>query len=720
MFAMPETYQVGITSWFRGPERAFVIRQGDLRALEEVVAHCCNLWNGANNLIVPVRSDGRTWPVIGAMLDVRPVEATLVHDAVPKLAVQRLKRSLGSRAQLWMGLREESDNREIHPLLLQPSYQRDAERVLLRIPRLEGRRLQRIAMVCWGRVREEDRDDYESAFRLEDAHGPVAHAAIVDGQLDQLAPIEQTVRLIEAYGSNPPFTRILAVLPRGSFTELVAFWNFRSRVRGVRGRPLMIGVPSETLDQPDALRSLADWIESDPLFDVCPDLGLWTSDELRGRAGSAIEAAGFTHEAGNRISRRFLDHSLRGRPLSYSFFAPRLGGSFRRGALAHQQITLTQGRASFRLARPDGFGMRTGHYVRVALEGLPLSLPLSSRSAGLVTANAYRSPDGVTIMTDAHVGDGYLQVGLPDAWKELEGWAAESGWAVERSQAGRYAQALLDRLRSLEDLDALAANGAVEVLAALAPLSRRKLAQRVVAQVRHDAGARLDERTLADHLERQALFLELRARTANDIATQTQLRKRVVLGVLSPLIEHKFVTRGAAADCPRCHCRQVLSLSEQDEMIACRACGYRFVLPVTEAGGQQERAPVYRLDGLMARAMDQDLLPVLLTIRTLAETGLSNDVRAAWPGLELTRAGDKLEVDLLLSDGDRVWICECKANAAGLQDQQLDGLLALAEELSARPALAALSGRFADEQRRRVEVAKGRVLDGGELVDVAS
>jgi hypothetical protein len=34
----------------RGGEFAFVIAHGDLEALEEIAAYCCDFWNGANSL----------------------------------------------------------------------------------------------------------------------------------------------------------------------------------------------------------------------------------------------------------------------------------------------------------------------------------------------------------------------------------------------------------------------------------------------------------------------------------------------------------------------------------------------------------------------------------------------------------------------------------------------------------------------------------------------
>ncbi len=150
-------------------------------------------------------------------------------------------------------------------------------------------------------------------------------------------------------------------------------------------------------------------------------------------------------------------------------------------------------------------------------------------------------------------------------------------------------------------------------------------------------------------------------------------------------------------------------LAEQDEHVTCTACRARFALPVTEPGGQQERAVVYQLDGLMARTMDQDLLPVLLTLRRLRKHAADGTIRAAWPGIELTGADGANEVDLVASDGRAVWLAECKMSAGGLTADQLDRLLELASRCGARPVFGALDGAL-DQQLHAQLVARGGLV----------
>ena len=66
--------------------------------------------------------------------------------------------------------------------------------------------------------------------------------------------------------------------------------------------------------------------------------------------------------------------------------------------------------------------------------------------------------------------------------------------------------------------------------------------------------------------------------------------------------------------------------------------------------------------------MDQDLLPVLLTIRYMLKKGLIEPGTPVWPGLKITGGpvGD-IEVDVLAGRGDLTLIAECKKTASFCQ-----------------------------------------------------
>jgi DNA-binding MarR family transcriptional regulator len=710
MLDPPAAYQSTLSIWYRGPEWAFAIREGDLDALAWVLERV-NFWNGGNSLIIPVRSDGRTWGVINHLLDVHPVEACFVHESVSEKAADRLAKNLGTGVRQWSTAWDGFDEHELHPLLLQPDVPAATRAPELRVPRFSSKRLQRISLAAWGHLREEDHSEYEARFDIQEASGGVeAHAALLEGQLNQRSPIEQSTRLIEHYGPLP-IGRSLYVFTRGSFAELVEFWNLRSRTRDSGHRQLLIGVTKEAFEQPAALAALPDYILSDEFFSQEPDIGAMAYKDA-GLVRAALTELGFEERLGNQVSRS-IGRGRGGRGLSFGFFGPHLPGPIKRGAVVSDQITVTSRRASFRPQRPPDLP-QTGHHIRVALEGLSLPMPLTGPGAGALIQNAYPSREGVTIETNAWIGNGYLNLEIPNAQTALAHWASTNGESAQLSAAGRYGQALLDRLGALDGLDALADEKAVAILTALAPTSRKKLAQRVVAEAKQQTGQDFDEKLLADLLGERAEYLELQARLASEIAGEAGTSKKAMLPTLAALVGAGFVVRGAGVRCPTCGYRQVVLLEEQKERLRCQACHAEFLLPVLDEGQQHERPSVYRLDGLMGRAMDQDLLPVLLALRALLKN--SGPPRAVWPGLEFTGGENPSEQDLLISNGQEVWVAECKLSAEGLPDGQLHGLLQFAELHEATPVVAALTGSFSETQRTKVLGREGLVLERGDLL----
>ncbi|MHB8696187.1 MAG: hypothetical protein ACYDHH_33665, partial [Solirubrobacteraceae bacterium] len=311
-----------------------------------------------------------------------------------------------------------------------------------------------------------------------------------------------------------------------------------------------------------------------------------------------------------------------------------------------------------------------------------------------------------------------FDVRLPTAGQALHDWVGDHGFTLTRSQDGRDAEALLRRLGSLDALDVLADRKRLALLQALAPKSRPKLARRFIAEA-NAAGVRLNEAAMAEKLADIGIFLEVEARSANDIATTMRpgTRKRDVFELLPVLVEAGFVRRAHEVRCPECRFLMLLDLVEQDEFVRCRACGERFVLPVVDESGQHEPQLRYRLDGLMARAVDQDVLPVLLTLRAARPPVDHPDLFFAWPGVEVTKDGAApVDIDLLISNGNIVWAFEVKQNATGLKAPQLRRLMEAAAALGARPGIAAAEGEFAPELVERVLEASGQVLRADQLL----
>jgi hypothetical protein len=704
-----------LTYFVRGPEWAFAVPQGDLGALEDVMRRCSSFWNGAGSVLVPVRADGRIPRAMSILLRTRPVDTCWLHERLSAKARAAIARRIPEAALLW----DRFDEHELHPLHLirkEPADRPPED--ALEVPRFHSARLQRASLAAWGHINEEDYPYWRERYSIGQPAGDDAHGAMLRGQVEgqSASPLRLTTRHMglvrQENASDRPYIWILS---EASFNDLVGFWNFRARLLAQANGAPVVGILRESLCHPEQLGALTAWVPRLPSTRLTPDFYVACGSKFDDEVRNALATVGFAEDTNDRERREIGREVTPNDPPTFRFARPILGGPFIRGTSASALVAIAAGRTSLSLARPETFAVRSFAHTRLIFQNLPLPLPLTPAAARHVHTHA-TARDGVVLSTDAAERWDF-DIQLPTASEALDYWITDHGFGLTRSQDGRDAEALLRRLGSHAALDVLADRKRFALLQVLAPQSRKKLAQRLVSEAKR-AGSSLDEAQLAERLSDLGLFIEVQARTASEIASTMGARttKRQVFELLVPLVEAGFVRRGTSMRCPQCRFRMMLDLAEHDERTRCRACGESFILPVTGASGQTEPEWSYRLDGLMARAMDQDVVPVLLALRALWPPVAGQALFFAWPGVELTtEAATSVEIDLLVSDGDNVWCFEVKQTAGGLKERQLRKLLDVATRLEARPGIAAAEGEFSPALAKLVQDAGGRVLAGDDL-----
>lgn len=697
----------------RGPEWAFAIAAGDIAALEDVMCRCSAFWNGVNSLIVPVQRDSRIPPSIGELLSVRAVDQCYVHASVEGAKAQEtIAKTFGPLARLW----DEFNRFEAHPLLFQPLPEDGRAKPSLMIPRFETKALRRIALACWGHVADDDLSTWRERFNVGELHGDDAFGPLLLGQIGvggATSPLLLSATGMRTVHQRGPFDwPYLAVLGDTSFARLVNFWNWRSRAVTHDLGHAVVGLPVQALRAPAQLRSLPDWLRSTEGYRRTPELLVSATKQQRHAVDAALAAAGLKHQEDDKTATSSGAEVQRRETPLYRFEPPLIGGPFVRGAFASTLIAFAGGRASLALSQPPLIRLTSGHAVRVVLRNLPVPLPIGDATAKRVHRDA-TAADGVMLNLVTY-GDWNFDIALPTRMDALQDFAHDHGASVRVTQDGRYAEALLERLGDLDRLDAVATEAAVAMLQTLTPKSRRKAAQELRRQFAPE-GVDIDEDRLVERLQGVGLLLKIDAQSVEALANRVGCEPRAVLATLTPLIHAGLVVRGHELRCPTCNFKQVLDLVELDETVRCRACRTTYVLPVTAANGAREPALSYRLDGLMARAMDQDVLPVLLAHRALRRL-FADRLVFAWPGVEFTTARSKVDVDVLLYNQDAVYCCEVKLNAAALHRDQLEKQLALCDALGARPALAALNGHFDEDLQAVVRGRSGLVLTRADLL----
>jgi len=714
MFEQPQVQVNRLSYSIRGPEWGFAVPQGDLDALEDILRLCSSFWNGIGSLIIPVRRDGRIYHSLDRALEVRDVEQVFVHEHVG----ERAEESLRMRLKNVRPLTNHFDRNEIHPLFLSLN-DRDEVHSKLQRPLLNTKRLSHIALATWGHIPGDDIEEWKKRSLLLDVHDLDALRSILLAQLHGNCPLSFGGRYMNSFEQSGGFDGwpCLFVFGEGSFDEIVHFWNLRSRLSSFLGSRTIVGVPRELLSELE-LRPIRRWVDM-PIgaTHYKPDITLVTNERDAPAARTALENLGFK-SAGERVRFRhsFPDPPKGREHLEYfEMGSGRFGGPMKRGVTASALATVTERHISLDLPPPDGVRLPFG-YVRLAIRGLPLPLPLNNTTAAQLIPNAYVSQDGLTVLTQTAQRWGW-DLRLPDPTEALEQWASSYDRSVTSSPPGRYGQALLGRLHSADDLDALADEIAIAILAQLAPKSTKKLAQRLkidLEERKGEAGISLDEERLVEMLRDQGLLLDVQAKTLHQIASNVGVPQPALTAPLARLVEVGLVRRGISFRCPRCHFLQLVPIGDLDERIGCQACRLELVTPVLKDA--QEHPPSYFLDGLAARLMEEDLLSVLLALRKARLDMGDAQLFIAWPGLLFDRGGQVTDADLLVSNGERVTLFECKSSAHGLDLTQTRRLLRLCEEVGARPALAALQGQFARPVASAVLEAGGLIYGRKDLL----
>jgi hypothetical protein len=523
----------------RGPEWAFVLPQGDLDALDDVMRRCATVWNGAGCLLIGADSTGRVrdW---SHLLEVRPVDDVWLHPALGDRAQAGARRRFPQAQPMYEGF----DDDEVHVLRLLPESSAARRPPELLIPRAPNARLRRITRALWGEIPDEDMPHWLRRFETSTAAGDAYIPALLAGQTSAgraTSPLALGQRQMNIGLGSVAWPTVWVLPKRPGFDALVTFWNVRARTNaGVPGMPV-VGIPHEALDHPEDLRPLRTWAEMSA-GSRRPDLMVAAAGDLFDRVESALAVAGFDRDRSGRRSHVFGSTQQRVRP-SYSYGPPGIHGSFVRGASGSTLVTFTEGRTSVSLPQPGDLNIRSGHVVRLVFRDLPLPLPLTDPMARIVHEHA-TARDGVLLRVGSF-GEWNLDLRLPDRGEALTSWAAGLGLTERQTQDGRYAESLLERLGHLDRLDALAAEVPIRILQRLTPTSRPKLAQRVAAELRpeHD----VDEGLLAQRLRDAELFLELPSRPATDL-TGNGARLPDVLSAIGSLVEAGYVVRGVACD----------------------------------------------------------------------------------------------------------------------------------------------------------------------------
>lgn len=691
----------------RGPEFAVLIPFGDFDVLNEVCGKLASIWNGVGTLLIPV--GGKTDEPYQKWLDILSVDQLLYHEKVTPEQRNQIDQdleipvhqfsdfTLQQEVHIW---RLASGTKQARPLQLRFDEKLDPV----------------LRTLLWGELDEDD-EAFLAVQGLIAKNDP-SPAAIVRAQLNRDSPLAwSAIRtdLVSSVNAPGPNKSVYVFGADPDFEELLLFWNLRARLTTHDGEATILGVPNHALRPSVEQGIFRDYADAIPQG-VKPDFRVGCSEELRSEIEALLSGDGFEKAEPRETYYRQVPEERSQR--EFAFGTIFVGGRIRRGTQSNELADLKEGVNKTQFQRPEELPKTvdwTGT-IRYELTGVPELFPLSNAIAGLHMNGGQARGEAISGGIMLSGKSPAIDLNIPPPDMQLETHLAAFGYRGTESSAGRIARTLLEKV-DRESLSSLATPEALDILNALVRRNSSKIATRLARKV---SDGELDQEKIDEliaAMEAESSFLEIPALTLSEIGSDVSKSPSGLRKAMGDLVEAGFVTRGRKVTCPICRFPDYWALGELDERLLCRHCGSDFPLPAFDPSGEIPNH--FRLEGMTARAVDQGIPAVLLSLRFLLDRPEGVGYRAWWPGLDLIpngRQAPEFETDLLFACDGRLWSVECKSNAAALNRDNARAHVEQAKKIGAEPAVAAPAGTFSSEVIQVAEDENLQIFSPAELL----
>jgi hypothetical protein len=703
----PLSGAVGVQRWLTAERSVHLVDPSSFSDAVAAVEAACNIWGGAYHLLVPVPDGSETIP--------EPWR-TLVSDTDPGRTFARGRLPVppfGERPNVGGDWREDSFG-----------YTPLAVLGRVRTPP-EGYRTVRIAndfdpddpwtmayTAVWGRLPPElDREQLQQAGLPEDITYsdviPIDPAAPPEpGAADLLASLRgpdfntatrascvrlacASARLGLPFEGVPPsfplrFDRarecgpnLVVVYEPCNVTDLCLLWHLRA-VHGLRpGLPL--AVPA-TADVPAAL---AHWWQEDAQL----------SWGLRSTKGHLVSTS-----VGLDDLTRFAEQS--GEQWSAAPWQDVLQPSRGCGISSTEVAVFESGRAELSDLHPSEEAV-LGREIIADLRPSPLELVVTPvRSTLPPSRTLARAGFGPRYRGGAVLLVGGLRDTVDVVWPTgltvLDAVIRDRGLRGQPSEPGRLAETLLRRAEGLGGMGPVKHPGVHELLARLGErhgMSWFKRRLRAVLDIPADADASVVARI--EQVEENVRVMagepsdeEQADITFEDVRRVFRNNAAAAEAWLAWADGAGLVLRGARVQCGYCASRSWRPLPELAPPVVCRGCGRAIDRPY----GYDTVKFRYRASEFLLQLLKADAVVHALALRFISDLFPSSFVRigplfGGYPGVTLRRPGEndplgEADVLFVMIDG-RVGVGECKTRAAGLIEEEVEKLRALAEAVDA-------------------------------------
>ncbi len=742
--ALDDAYKLKVN--LRPAKFAYFFHEEDADALTQILRFVCTQWGGLRTILVPVQRDGSIHSFFAHLLRLADPDGFVgdfngwnrnppgIHQGtLASLQALFPGRTLHLQQMRWFREFDPAPH-PIHVLTDEDRQSKSLGRYTL--DNDFGKPW--LGLALFGSIYPGQEEAYDENLTIADREVAVTSSAFWESQyVDD--PFGSVLNLT-AYGMRPH--KVVGSTRTNSFNlvlvesplDLCYYWNLRSLRESTQfdrdlGRRTFL-VPAELLADRACIRSLGRFIQQNILYpnlhaDVHIIATAW-SDEKEDQLAAALGKCRLfkRHPKGAKAS----DHSWSGpKPpqnvdldvskLIYAPSVPRLPYEYYEGIepqVAHR-VELTLGTNEVLLQPPPSFRNRGYAGVGVDIECDVWSrYPKAQAVGNAIDQQARFSKYGLTNIRHVPETATYLAISLLDEWESLRQYFQARGYQTQLSKDGQYADALVTLLGGMPRVDLLASKEAYLLLDLLALRSTKKIAQRVAQQFGLKQEQLPDIQRVLEDVE---VISELKGvtKTYRQLSQRQELQpyKGKLLGLMDELTRASVLVRGFYLHCPRCGAPDWHPLEAVKERVQCTGCGHESPLPVEQPKGSEIQWE-YRLNTLVNRAMDQDVLPNLLALHHLTK---GRKCSCLTTGLSLTKEAKEKELDFLFCFEQQLYAGECKAGT-GLEEKDMV-TARLAAELGIVKFYFATTAKFGDEAVKLVEQLRTDLKQEGVEMEVA-
>jgi len=726
---------------------AYFVREDDTDSLIRILRFVSTQWGGIRNLIIPVKPDITIEPMFEYFLQYHEpdefVEYLMDWESGDYKETNKLilyLNRLFSHRSIHLQHSKVFEEHDHSAHALSVINDDDLRDNVLTTHEFDLKDMpEYIGLALYGAIFPSQEKLYSDLVKLETNKVSIGTREFWRSQFDTnpfSSVLNLTSYLITPYATTS--TRIsnhFDVMLVSSITSLCMYWNCRAFRESVQFPTDNIGrrtflLPIEMLPDKDAFESLLEVIResvSHPLFSANKHIFFfpWNDKDLEQIKPvlSAFDSLEFSDGELSIENRRYREQpfdveNLTEKKLIYSFGWLRYSTSYHEGigpelpliTSIQFPVSLNYGDNEVHFNPPPKYTNRFGGSITLDLEcDVWNRYPRGRRVSESIRMSSWFSRYGLSGITYTPSRASYVNFKLIDEWESLCLFFESKGYKTQLSKDGIYADAVVNLLGGLRHLELLASKQTYLLLELLALKSTKKIAQQIIKIL----GV---EKSKANEIEQYFKEIEIAPELKGLPKTYSQLRniqylhpfRDKLLELLNRLSEAQVIKRGFYLECPHCGAPDWYPLLSLSERVLCSGCSNEFSLPVEMPKGSEIQWQ-YRLNTLINRAVDQDVLPNILalyhTTKNLACSCLTT-------GIELVKEDRVVkEFDFLFVSKQKVYAGECKAGVR-LESKDMETAI-LAAQLGFAKFYFCTVREFNEASLRQIDEVKNRIDGDG-------